>query len=173
MIRLLRDEDAEAYCELRHEALLDAPLAFAASPDGDFAGNAKAVREQLRRAPDWAILGAFRERAGERLIGSAGIYRDQHLKAAHKAHLWGFYVTPPERRTGVASELLRAAIRHAESLPGITWLHLSVSSAASVAQRLYESVGFRTWGTEPDALRHEGRIVSECHMALRLGKGAD
>jgi RimJ/RimL family protein N-acetyltransferase len=165
MIRLLREEDAAAYVELRRQALLDAPLAFASSPDDDLTSDPEAVREQLRRAPESIIVGAFRNR----LVGIVGLYRDRHRKRSHKAHLWGMYVTPAHRHRGLASGLLRAVLRHAEAMPGVSWVHLSVSSAAPEAQRLYESAGFRPWGTEADALRHDGRAVSELHMALHLG----
>jgi RimJ/RimL family protein N-acetyltransferase len=37
-----------------------------------------------------------------------------------------------------------------------------------MAQRLYERAGFCIWGTEPDALSHDGQWVVEYHMALRL-----
>jgi len=165
MIRLLRDEDAEAYAALRRESLIEAPLAFASSPDDDSVSDPEAVRQHLRRGPDTAIFGAFGE---QRLIGSVGLYRDRHVKAAHKAHLWGMYVTPSMRRSGVGSELLRAAIAHARGLGRVSWVHLGVTSAAPGALRLYASAGFRPWGTEPEALRHDGHAVSQVHMALRL-----
>jgi RimJ/RimL family protein N-acetyltransferase len=164
MIRLLRDDDAETYAELRREALLDSPLAFASSPDDDLASTPESARAQLRRAPESVILGAFRKG----LVGSVGLYRDRHLKSSHKVHLWGMYVSPAYRRQGIASELLETALRHAGSMPGVHWVHLSVSSAAREALRLYESAGFQRWGTEPESLRHEGRAVSEHHMAIRL-----
>jgi RimJ/RimL family protein N-acetyltransferase len=165
VIRPLREEDAESFVVLRREALGDAPLAFASSPDDDSVSDPAAVREHLRRGPDTVILGAF---DGQRLVGAVGIYRDRHVKASHKSHLWGMYVTPSGRRAGVASELLGASIRHAETLAGVSWIHLAVSSASTGALRLYESVGFRPWGTEPEALRHGGQAVSLVHMALRL-----
>jgi len=168
MIRELTIDDADAYVKLRHEALLDSPLAFAASPADDFASSTDAVRDQLRRAPESVIIGAFRNH----LIGAVGLYRDQHLKSAHKAHLWGMYVMPSHRGQGIASELLDAALRHARALPGVSWVHLSVTSAAPAAKRLYEQAGFQIWGTEPDALRHDGQTVVEYHMALHLKSGA-
>jgi RimJ/RimL family protein N-acetyltransferase len=164
VIRLLTEEDANAYAELRRDALRQAPLAFASSPGDDLASDPAALREQFRQAPESVIFGAFHRQ----LVGSIGIYRDRHLKASHKTHIWGMYVTPSSRRMGVASRLLEAALRHAESLSGVSWVHLSVSSAAPEARKLYESLGFRPWGTEPDALRHAGQTVSEFHMALRL-----
>jgi RimJ/RimL family protein N-acetyltransferase len=165
LIRALRAHDAEVYAAVRRHALLEAPLAFGASPTDDSAAGPEAVREQLRRAPAWVILGAFRPA----LIGAVGLFRDRHLKGAHKAHLWGMYVAPSHRREGVAAELLQAALQHARALPGVSWVHLSVSAAAPEAQRLYERAGFRVWGTEPDALRHDGHAVVTHHMALHLG----
>jgi RimJ/RimL family protein N-acetyltransferase len=164
MIRQLDDDDAEAYVELRRQALLDAPGAFTASPEDDLVATVGAVREQLRRSPDSVLIGAFRER----LVGTVGLYRDRHLKSAHKAHLWGMYVVPGMRGQGIASQLLAAALKHARRLPGVEWVHLSVSSAALVALRLYERAGFRVWGSEPDALRLGGETLVEHHMALRL-----
>jgi RimJ/RimL family protein N-acetyltransferase len=165
MIRALQESDAAAYVALRREALLDSPLAFAASPSDDVAALDEVVREQLRCGPDVAILGAFEPG----LIGAVGVMRDRHVKASHKVRLWGMYVAPAHRRHGIATELLRAAIRQARALPGVSWVHLSVSSAAPAARRLYERNGFELWGTEPDALRHGGEAVLEHHMALHLG----
>jgi len=168
MIRELRDDDAEAYIELRREALLEAPLAFASSPADDFASSVQAVRELLRRSPESVIIGAFQEH----LVGAVGLYRDRHLKSSHKAHLWGMYVTPAHRGHGIASDLLEAALRHARALPGVSWVHLTVSSAAPAAKRMYERAGFQIWGTEPDAMRYDGQTVLEYHMALQLKSGA-
>jgi RimJ/RimL family protein N-acetyltransferase len=164
MIRELQGEDAEAYLNLRREALLESPLSFASSSEDDLASAFEAVRELLQRAPGSVVIGAF----DKNLIGSVGLYRDRHLKFSHKAHLWGMYVLPSYRRQGVGSELLDAVLRYARALPGVSWVHLCVTSAAPQAQRLYERAGFRVWGTEPDALRHNGESVVDYHMALRL-----
>jgi RimJ/RimL family protein N-acetyltransferase len=164
MIRILREDDAQIYTRLRREALLASPLAFASSPADDLFSEPEAVAEQLRRAPEFVIIGAFEND----LIGAVGVYRERHLKASHKAHLWGMYVVPSHRRQGVATDLLDAAIRHARTLPGVSRVHLSVTSAAPGAQRLYERAGFCVWGAEPDALSHGGQTVVEYYMALRL-----
>ena len=164
MIRELRDQDAEAYVEHRRAALTESPLAFASSPSDDIVSSPEAVRDQLRRSPESVILGAF----SPDLVGAVGLYRDRHVKSSHKALLWGMYVAPDHRRRGLGSELLQAALGHARALQGVKWVHLSVSSASAGARRLYERAGFRVWGTEPDALRHDGQAVVEHHMALRL-----
>ena len=164
MIRELRDQDVEAYVELRRESLLDSPLAFVASPSDDLFSSPKTVREHLRRGPEAVILGAFRPC----LVGAVGLYRDRLLKSSHKAHLWGMYVTPNNRRQGVATELLDAVRRHAAALPGVSWVHLKVSAATPGAQRLYERAGFRVWGGEPAGACYEGQTFVDYHMALCL-----
>jgi len=139
VIRQLQPEDAEAYHEFRRASLAESPLAFVSSPDDDFAASVETVREHLARAPHTVIFGAF----APGLVGALGMYRDRHVKSAHKTHIWGMYVLPVHRRRGLAARLLEA-------------------------RRLYERAGFRVWGTEPDALRDGGRSVVEHHMALRL-----
>lgn len=165
MIRRLEPGDAVEFLALRRRALADASLAFAASPEDDLVGDVESARQQLGRTPESVIFGVFE---GGSLVGCVGLYRDRHRKMAHKAHLWGLYVDPSARRKGLARRLMAAAIDHARSLAGVSWVHLSVSSAAAGARSLYESRGFRVWGTEPDALRHDGTTVAEHHMALLL-----
>jgi ribosomal protein S18 acetylase RimI-like enzyme len=163
-VSMLTPDDAEAFAGLRREALLDSPLAVAASPDADLAADLGHARQQHAGAPDNAVFGAFRER----LVGCVGIWRDRHIKLDHKAHVWGMYVAPTHRRHGLGAELLLAAIGHAESLRGVDWVQLSVSSASPGARRLYEGYGFCVWGTEEDAMRYEDAVTTEYHMALRL-----
>ncbi len=161
-----RAGDAEAYAALRREALLDAPLSFASSPDEDRSSSPEAVVEMLRN-PESLIFGAF----DPDLVGSVGVYRDPHLKAAHKAHVWGMYVAPAHCGRGVGVALLQAALDHACSLPGVSWAHLGVSSTAPAARHIYEAAGFEVWGAEPEALRHGGESIVEYHMARRIEPG--
>ena len=167
-IRQLEVDDAEAYAKLRREMLLDSPLAFASSPSDDLFASLETTREQLRRAPESVIFGAF----DPDLAGAVGLYRDRHVKSSHKAHLWGMFVAPDHRRRGIAADLLNVTLQYARDLTDVTWVQLSVSSAAPAARKLYERSGFRLWGTEPEALRHDGQAVVEYHMALRLSDSA-
>jgi RimJ/RimL family protein N-acetyltransferase len=185
MIRALGEADLAAYVALRQEALRNTPLAFASSPDDDFASNVEGLRASIRKAPGWMIFGAFEDERGtgdpvdggrlvgdpvdgRRLVGAVGLLRERHLKAAHKMHLWGMYVTPSARGRGVGAQLMDAVVAHARATPGIDWIVLGVSSAAAAARRLYERKGFQLWGTEPDALREDGVSADEHRMALRL-----
>jgi RimJ/RimL family protein N-acetyltransferase len=46
---------------------------------------------------------------------------------------------------------------------------LTVTDGNPAATRLYESVGFRSFGIEPDAIRVEGHSYAKNHMHLDLG----
>jgi ribosomal protein S18 acetylase RimI-like enzyme len=166
MIYKLSEKNAEEYIKLRREALLDSPFAFASSLEDDHSSNVEKIREYLRQGPDSVIFGAFIEE----LVGMAGLHRDRHKKSSHKAHLWGMYVCTEHRRKGLGRQLVQAVINHAQELPGVEYIHLSVSSAAPEAKHLYESIGFSIWGTEPDALRYDDRTISEHHMVFHLRK---
>jgi|SRR5208282_4622255 len=163
-VRVLTEGDASALFRLRRESLLDAPPAFLASPGDDLVSSEDAARELLMRGGDAAVFGA----STDGLHGMVGLYRDRHLKSAHRIHLWGMFVQPEWRRQGVGGALLDAAIGHARTLKGVSSLHLSVSDAAPAARRLYEQSGFTVWGVERDAIRFEGRSFDEYHMAMEM-----
>ncbi len=119
----------------------------------------------LASATGSIIFGAF----GQDLVGSVGIRYDlRRRKVAHKAHIWGMYVSPVYRGLGLGGDLLIAAIAHARSLDGVRQVHLSVSEVSSDAQRLYKSIGFRVWGTEPSSIEHGGECIDEHHMVQML-----
>ena len=166
-VRQLMPDDTETCIGLRREALDQEPFAFLSSPDDDRGLVLSFVREALA-SQSQATFGAF----APDLVGIVGINRESHLKAAHKAHIWGFYVTPRHRQGGIGRSLMKAALRFARELPGVTQVHLGVGERNEVAIRLYESLGFVAWGTEPAALRVGGESVAEHHMVLDLSAGA-
>ena len=163
-VRRLIETEAEAFRALRHRALVEHPAAFFSSPGEE--RSLEDVQRQLRERPGGAaIFGAF---DGAMLVGTAGIRREQFTKGAHKAFIWGMYVAAEARRQRVGRALLERAIEHARSMDGVELVQLSVSIPNPAARALYASVGFVTWGIEPDALRVDGASVDEEHMWLRL-----
>jgi ribosomal protein S18 acetylase RimI-like enzyme len=164
-IRPLTPADAELFLTIRREALEREPLSFAASPGDDRASSFEFVRAALED-PNQAVFGAF---AGG-LVGVVGIYRDRTVKAGHKAHIWGMYVSAGGRGAGTGRKLMEAALEFARELPGVRQVHLVVSERTPVARGLYHSLGFRTWGVEPSALNINGELVDDEHMVLLLNQ---
>ena len=168
--RLLTPDDADAYVALRREMLLDAPWAFLASPGDDRVGAPDFLREMLSR-PEGVIVGAFE---GDRLRAVAGVMREGKVKRQHLASIWGVYTTPTARGGGLARMVTVAALATARRWPGVLLIQLTVSEhpEAAAARRLYASLGFVAWGTEPDAAFVEGQLFAETHLSLALGPSA-
>ena len=165
-VRLLTPDDLDALIALRAEALLDSPWAFTGSP-GE-ARDAEVVRTSIN-PPHSAVVGAFEDGEkgrGGALVASAGIVHDQRSKRAHVALIWGVYVTPRARGTGIGRAVVSRAVEVARGMEGVTTIQLGCSENSTAAAALYKSLGFVHWGTEPDALHVGGRSYNELHMSL-------
>jgi ribosomal protein S18 acetylase RimI-like enzyme len=167
MIRRLVAADAADFLRIRREALAQEPLAFCASPEDDRAQSAADFERYLTH-PTNAAFGAF----APELVGIVGVVREVRAKTAHRAQVWGVYVTAAHRGQGHGRALVEAAIGYARSLRGVTQLQLAVTEPGKAALKLYERAGFVVWGTEPDAIRVDGAFVAEHHMVLTLGPDA-
>jgi ribosomal protein S18 acetylase RimI-like enzyme len=106
------------------------------------------------------------------IVALAGIFRMKGPKFAHRARIWGVYVEPEHRCRGLGQEVMRSAIELAESWAGVDFIDLGVSANSPEARHLYDRLGFKEWGREPDATEHEGRRYDEIYMALRIERGA-
>lgn len=164
-VRKLTPDDAPSLIALRREALHQAPLAFAASPDDDRGLSITFMRAALAHEEEQAVFGC---EESDTLVGMIGLIRPAEKKQRHKTRIWGFYVQAQHRRHRAGRALLDAAINHARSWQGVIQIHLSVATSVLPALRLYESAGFRVWGREPRALHHEGDFVDESHLVLDL-----
>jgi ribosomal protein S18 acetylase RimI-like enzyme len=100
----------------------------------------------------------------------AGIIRETRKKQQHRSSIWGVYVSESHRGRGFGRAVVEACVHHAWTWPGIESVALSVSADRTAAKALYESLGFVTWGTEPDSLRVNGSEVAEHHMLLKLSQ---
>ncbi len=167
-IRRIVPDDYEDYVALRREMLLDTPWAFGASPGMDVGSDVGQLAERLGQ-PQNVVLGAF---STDGLLSVAGLVRGNRPKTRHRADVWGVYTRPTARRRGLSRAVLEEAIALARSWSTaddpVVRIGLSVSSHSPAARRLYESLGFVVWGTEPDALRVDGELFDEIHLALAL-----
>src|SRR5205085_7819403 len=99
LIRALGPADAAAYRELRIRALREHPEAFGRTPEE--VATVDVIAQQFRADADSEeelMVGAF---DGERLVGVAGCHRERAIKQRHVAFLWGIYVAPEQRRSGL------------------------------------------------------------------------
>jgi ribosomal protein S18 acetylase RimI-like enzyme len=160
MIRPLRADDAALYRDIRLEALQLHPEAFSAAFEQEKAQPLSWFEQRLAAN---TVFAGFRD---QQVLGIAGFVSETGMKRAHKGHLWGMYVRPAARGTGLARQLVEAVLEYARSR--VELVQLSVIAGNVPALRLYGSMGFVAYGLEERALKVDGRYFDEVHMAKRL-----
>jgi GNAT superfamily N-acetyltransferase len=164
-IRRLNAANAHSWAHLRQEMLETHPLAFGSSIPDEFNTLITTAIDRLKVCDDSAVFGAF---VNDTLVGTVGIWREDGAKRKHKCMIVSMFVRAGNRRGGVGERLMRTAIGHARSWEGVEQVQLVVNDVAPEAKRLYERLGFRTWGIEPSSLRHDGVYTNASHMILDL-----
>jgi len=172
-LRVLTPVDASVFRDLRLRALEESPEAFGSSYEEDAARPLDEIADRLRpmRQPTGRVtMGAF---MGERLVGIAACIQATHLKARHKADIYGMYVAPEARGRGVGRTLLARLIDEARKWQQVEWINLTVVERGTVARRLYAAAGFQEFGREIDGLRQGGIKDTVLYLTLHLvGRGA-
>ena len=166
-LRRLTPADASLFREIRLEGLKHNPAAFSSTFEAESAQPLSFFAERLGAS---AVFGAF---AGPELLGVAGFRVQSGPKHGHKGLLWGMYVRPSARQSGVGRKLVEAVFEHARST--VELIQLVVISDNQPARRLYASLGFEEYGIEPRAAKYRGRYHDDVLMAkmLVLESGAD
>lgn len=159
-IRQLGPADAALYRGIRLLGLKESPEAFGSTFEAEAARPLAWFFERLGSSQ---VFGAF---GGSEILGVAGFAVRESAKEAHKGLLWGMYVRPVARGTGVARRLVEAVIEFARSR--VELIQLSVVVGNEPARRLYARLGFVEYGIERNSLKHGGRYYDETLMAKHL-----
>jgi ribosomal protein S18 acetylase RimI-like enzyme len=160
-MRILTPADTEAYRAVRLRALREEPPAFGSLPDDE--PDILETADRLAASDDRCFFGAFHE---EQLVGIVRLSRYPASNENHRVYLAGLYVLPDFRRHGCGRKLVCAAIERAANLPGVRRINLSVVTDQEPAIRLYQSLGFHIYGTEPETFSRAGRFFDEHLMTL-------
>ena len=159
-IRQLGLSDVAAYRSIRHEALLNHPEAFLSSAEA-FAEKSDAdIRQTLEAL---TIFGAVLPDGS--IGGMNAFLRNEGQKERHRGWMLQVYVRPEHRGTGMSKALCEHLIEHAREQ--VIQVHLGVWAENEPAIRLYQRLGFETYGTEPRYLYVNGRYLDE-HLMVRF-----
>lgn len=159
-IRRLGPDDAEAYRAIRHEALANHPEAFVSTAEAFAQKSDAEIRQTLEALTVFAAV-----LPDGRLGGINGFLRHEGAKERHRGWMIQVYVRPAHRGTGMAQALVEHLVDHARH--HVLQIHLGVWSENVPAIKLYQRLGFQTYGTEPRYLFVNGRFIDE-HLMVRF-----
>lgn len=164
-IRVLTKEDASIYLQLCIEGLKQNPEAFSSSYE-DVMKQENPVAAMAGRLdnPEKFTIGAFKD---AELVGIATLEIKPFVKQEHKAKIGSVYVSPRARGLGAGRALIETIIENAPRLD-IEQITLDVVAGNAPAKKLYESLGFQTYGIQERALKYNGHYWDEEHMVLFL-----
>ena len=164
-VRRFAADDVADYRELRLEGLKSHPEAFGASLDDESAKPATWWAERLETS---TVFGGWIDNSP--LLGVAGFHVNGSAKLRHKGVLWGMYVRPGARGSGLAAALVQRVIAHARTL--VEEICVTVVASNAAAHRLYRANGFEQYGLERRALKVGNEYHDEVLMALPLQQPA-
>ena len=164
--RRLELDDFDEWYALRLRGLREDPLSFWKSPEEESEREPifERYKQGLETGESW-LIGSFED---GRLIGCAGYVRMPQKKRRHLGGVWGVYLAPEARGRGLCVPMIETLIAGVREATEVELLELGVATENVAAVRAYERCGFVTWGTEPAAIRVDGRDYDEFMMTLRL-----
>lgn len=161
LIRPLNPSDAQAFRDLRLEALATSPEAFGSSYEEEVRTPLEKIQQNMPASGPNAIFSAF---AGDIPIGMAGFVVHERVKMRHKGIMWGVYVKSEWRGHRVGKALVQRVIEHASQ--HVIILEATVGLANENARRTYHALGFKPYGVARKALRVGDRFYDEELLAL-------
>lgn len=164
-VRQLTMDEVQAFRDCRAEGLKVYPEAFGEDYDEFMAKPLDEIAKRLDPADGAFILGAF---LNNQLVGLIGHLRKPGKKNRHQAIIWGVYVTGSQQGTGLGRKLMEAAVAKSRAIGDVEELQLTVITCNTGAIALYESLGFKTYGVEPKALKLGTDYYDEALMHLPL-----
>ncbi|KOS30388.1 acetyltransferase [Bacillus anthracis] len=165
-IHVLTTEDAEIYLEVCVEGLTQNPEAFSSSYEDVFNHECAVASMAQKLAQDEKYtLGVFKD--GD-LIGVATLETKPFVKQEHKAKIGSVFVSPKARGLGAGRALIKAFLELADKSLDVEQVMLDVVVGNDGAKKLYESLGFQTFGVQERSLKYNGQYWDEEHMVLFL-----
>jgi RimJ/RimL family protein N-acetyltransferase len=160
-VRRLEASDVEDYRELRLESIKTHPESFGASWESEAEKPTSWWAERLQTT---TVFGGWLSNSP--LVGVAGLAVHDTPKLRHKGVLWGMYVRPEARGTGLAAALVHQVVAHARTL--VEQVCLTVVASNVAARRLYIAAGFEEYGLERRGLKVGSEYYDQVLMVLPL-----
>lgn len=164
MIRDLNEHDLDAFIRIRKDSLNREPMSFGADPNKEI-DRSETLKRLKEKNEENFILGYYDQ---DQLAGMLGFIRYTNAKTKHKAFIWGVFVRKEYRGKQIGRQLMQTCIEKAYKIPGLQKILLGASHISDAAIGLYQEMGFKTYGTEQNAMIWKGEYIHEILMEKKL-----
>jgi ribosomal protein S18 acetylase RimI-like enzyme len=159
-MRLLNQNDAMLWKKLRLEALLGFPQNYLSSYEDE---NQRTHQQWQEVVNQNKIYGLFID---GQLISTVALSLKSALKHQHKGEIWGVYTQPRFQGQGLAGQLMKYVLDDCKKYLKLCYLTCTTSNQG--AFRIYEKLGFETYGVEKNAICVNGQYFDEYLMAIHF-----
>lgn len=110
--------------------------------------------------------------SGDNLAGVVSFSRagKDREKLRHKGELFRMYVHRKYRGKGISNLLIEHLLERVRQLKDIEQINLFVIAENTLAKRVYEKYGFKTYGIEPCSIKWKDKYFAKELMVLMLGR---
>jgi ribosomal protein S18 acetylase RimI-like enzyme len=168
-VRQLDSNDAAAYQKVRRHALMDVPQFVGTLAEQDTLSEIEQLQSRMDNDESEGVY-RFGYFLNQECVGVAAFTRNLNPKYSHKVFFWGLYILPHYRGRSIGTHLMEHRISLAQTLKGVRFAMLQVTTTNKPARALHARYGFVSWGIEPQALNLNGTFYDVEMMQLDLTK---
>lgn len=162
----LQPSHALQYRQLRLESLKVYPDSFGSTYEEQQLKEKLAFEHYIEQAASNAfIIGAFSE---DQLIGICGYYGSNDKRCQHRGEIIQLYVQPQYQHQQIGRQLLLKTIEKAAKNPVLEQIELQVITNNTSAHKLYEKIGFQSYGLHQRFYKKGQRYFDLHLMVLSL-----
>ncbi|HSK66709.1 MAG TPA: GNAT family N-acetyltransferase [Anaerolineales bacterium] len=166
-VRKLHPDESALYRAIRLQCLKTEPDHFGSTFEEESSMPRLKFESWIEQnGPDHFMFGAF---DGEKLAGIVGFMRQERHRARHRGEVVQMYVDASYRGQRLGESLLRGLLNQAFTLDGVEQAQLSVVAHNRAAIRLYERIGFRAFGVQPNYFKVGVHYFDQQFMQLMKG----
>ena len=164
IIRKLEPTESSMYREIRLACLQNAAEYFGSTYEEEVLNPKLKFETFIENAsPEHFMFGAFDV---DRLIGISGFDRMDRKRARHRGELVQVYVDSNYRGQNIGEKLIRSAVEYAFTMDGLEQIQLSVIAGNKSAIKLYEKIGFRSYGFQAHYFKVDSTYMDQNFMQL-------
>ena len=150
-IRKLLPSESNSYRELRLECLKNYPKNFTSNYHDEKAKDKLFFQPHIESSDvNNFVIGAFHN---NNLVGISGFHRHERIKINHSGIIIQVYVNPEYQGNSIGLNIVKSTLEEAFKINGIEQIEIDVITVNKNAAKIYEKIGFETYGIQKNFLK--------------------